>query len=175
MKNFAEKLIKRNYKKRIIAAIIAAAVLVALTAALIPLTLGKQISELRALEEERENNEHGTAAEIAEEGAKENERQGIKEEKQRHNDKEHEIKAMLRKVTPVSVGVKITFAVIAVIALLIGAFYWITVVEWLYKTAVNNNLNRALWPMLGLLFNILVIPALLVVLYDPKRISKKVQ
>ena len=102
MKNFAEKLIERNYKKRIIAAIIASAVLLALTAALIPLTLEKQISELRALEEERENNEHGTAAEITEEGAKENERQGIKEEKQRHNDKEHEINAMLRKVTPVS-------------------------------------------------------------------------
>ena len=47
--------------------------------------------------------------------------------------------------------------------------------EWLSKAAVRRGLNRALWPMLGLLFNVLTLPVLLVVLYDPKRMARQEQ
>ena len=161
MKRFGEKLIARNYKKRIVAVLIAAAVLLAVTAVLVPVTLGTQIDELRTLEKTHESQSE-TAPGVTETG---------KEHK--HDDKEHEIKAILRQLTPVAAGAKIAFAAVALLALLVGAFYWITVAEWLYKTAVVNGLNRALWPMLGLVFNVLVIPVLLIVLCDPKRMAKQ--
>ena len=49
MKQFAEKLIKRNYTKRMLAILIAAVVLLTAVAVLIPATLHKQITEFRTL------------------------------------------------------------------------------------------------------------------------------
>lgn len=164
MKRFAQKLVARNYTKRILAILIAAAVLLIAVAVLVPTTLAPQISELRALEKAREEQEKDVSDGLPEAA-----------EPRKHDSKEHELKSMLRQLTPVPVGVKAAFAAAAALALLLFAFYWITVAEWLYKTAVLQGLNRALWPMLGLVFNILVLPVLLIVLCDPKRPSKQVQ
>lgn len=168
MEAFAKKLVERHYKKRIIAILIAAGILLAVTAILIPTTLHKQISEFRALEEQHELQEKNDAAAAAPEDAAEG------KETHRREDNEHEFKAVLRQITPIGTGVKIAFAAVALLALLLGIFYWITVAEWLYKTAVLHGLNRALWPMLGLIGNLLVIPVLLIVLCDPKRAGKQV-
>lgn len=164
MKHFAEKLFKRNYTKRMLAILIAAVVLFAAVAVLIPVTLHKQIAEFRVLEEAREHHEESDVQ--PDEAAVPSERE--------HDGKKQELKAILRQLSPIGSGTKIAFAVVAFLAFLLGAFYWITVAEWLYKTAVLNGLNRALWPMLGLLFNILIIPLLLIVLCDPKRNRKQV-
>lgn len=158
MKQLAEKLVARNYKKRMLAILIAAVVLFAAVAVLIPTTLHKQLAEFRALEEAREEQK---SSEVPAERDSE------------HDGKKQEIKAVLRRLTPVGKGTKLAFAAVALLAFLLGVFYWVTVAEWLYKTAVRNGLNRALWPMLGLLFNILAIPALLIVLCDPKREKKQ--
>lgn len=201
MKKFADKLINRNYTKRIIAIIIAALVLLAAVAILIPVTLHKQISEAKALWEEYEskekqeeqqkgNTETAKDAEDTEdtdnpenpENTENVENNGeekddeVKEDgkhnSRKRDDKEHEIKAILKQLTPVGKGTKIAFAAVFMLAFLLGVFYWITVVEWLYKTAVRHGLNRALWPILGCIFNILVIPVLLIVICDPKRAKR---
>ena len=165
MKRIAQKLIERNYTRRILAVLVAAGLLLAAGIILIPTTLHRQIAELRALEEAKEAEEKQTDTAVLPDGQTE----------RRGKDREHEIKSMLRRLTPVGTGTKIAFAALAALAFLLGVFYWITVAEWLYKIAVLRGLNRALWPMLGLLFNILVLPVLLVVLCDPRRAERQVQ
>ena len=165
MKQIAQKLVERKYSKRIVAILLAAGILLAAAAILIPVTLHKQIAEFRALEETREEEKQSDAPAALPVGQGEHKK----------DDREHELKAMLRQLTPIGKGTRIAFAVLAVLAFLLFAFYWITVTEWLYKMAVLHGLNRALWPMLGLLFNVLVLPVLLVVLCDPRRVGKQVQ
>lgn len=165
MKKFAKKLVARNYRKRIVAMLIAAVVLIVAIAVLVPVTMHKQIEEFRALEKAQEKQEDiGNENQIPEEQIS----------GKKHNGKEQGIKSMLRQLTPIGIGTKAVFAVVAFLAFLLGAFYWITVAEWLYKMAVIHEMNRALWPMLGLMFNVLVIPVLLIVLCDPKRAGKQV-
>lgn len=191
MKQFAQKLVKRDYTRRILTIIVAALALFLALAITIPVTLHTQISELRAIGEAREAEERQqeqsgqdeqsgqsgqpeTDANLNEDG-QENGHEDVHEtvHEAKRDDRERALKAALRQLTPVSTGAKIAFATIAVLFLLLGIFYWITVAEWLYKMAVLNNLNRALWPMLGLIFNIFVIPVLLVVLCDPKRAAEE--
>ena len=190
MKQFAQKLVKRDYTRRILTIIVAALALFLALAITIPVTLHTQISELRAIgeareAEERQQEQSGQAGQSGQSGqagqpetdanlnedGQENVHEDVHEtvHEAKRDDRERALKAALRQLTPVSTGAKIAFATIAVLFLLLGVFYWITVAEWLYKMAVLNSLNRALWPMLGLIFNIFVIPVLLVVLCDPKR------
>ena len=168
MKQFAEKLVRRNYRKRILSILIAAVVLLVAVGILIPVTLRRQIAEFRALEDAREQQEETDAADAAAGTA-----EGQTERK--HDGKEQKLKAMLRQLTPVGKGTKAAFAAVALLAFLLGVFYWITVAEWLYKVAVTHGLNRALWPMLGLVFNLLTLPLLLIVLCDPKRVQSAAQ
>lgn len=51
MKRFSEKLVSRNYAKRFLALVLAAVILLAGTAVLIPVALRKQISELKTMED----------------------------------------------------------------------------------------------------------------------------
>lgn len=165
MKQIAEKLVRRNYRKRILSILIAAGVLLVAVGILIPVTLHRQIAEFRALEDAREQQEKTDTAAGADAGQTE----------QKHDGREQRIKAMLRQLTPVGKGTKAAFAAVALLAFLLGVFYWITVAEWLYKAAVMHGLNRALWPMLGLVFNLLALPLLLIALCDPKRVQSAAQ
>ena len=97
-----------------------------------------------------------------------------KENPGHRDDKEHRIKSALRQLTPVGTGVKVAFAAVALLFFLLGVCYWITVMEWMYKAAVLYGLNRALWSMLGGVFNFLALLVLLVVINDPKRMAKQV-
>lgn len=159
MKHFSEKLVKRNYVKRILVIAIAAVTLLITISILIPTTLNKQIAEFKALEQTHEKQE-SVIDDIDE---------------HRHFDKEYEIEEILHQLSPIEIGVKIVFAAVALLAFMLFAFYWITVAEWLYKMSVLHGLNRALWPMLGLVFNILIIPVLLIVLCNPNRTHSKLQ
>ena len=152
MKRFSEKLVSRNYAKRFLALVLAAVILLAGTAELIPVALRKQISELKTMEDSFEKPEENSG---------------------HRDDKEHRIKSALRQLTPVGTGVKVAFAAVVLLFFLLGVCYWITVMEWMYKAAVLHGLNRALWSMLGGVFNFLALLVLLVVINDPKRMAKQ--
>ena len=62
MKRFSEKLVSRNYAKRFLALVLAAVILLAGTAELIPVALRKQISELKTMEDSFEKQEIGRAS-----------------------------------------------------------------------------------------------------------------
>lgn len=66
MKRFSEKLVSRNYAKRFLALVLAAVILLAGTAELIPVALRKQISELKTMEDsfEKQAEQSGLADRI---------------------------------------------------------------------------------------------------------------
>ena len=56
-----------------------------------------------------------------------------------------------------------------VLWLALGAYYWLLVMAWLYKSAVNEGMNRSLWTILGLFTNLLAVLVFLIVRDDPRR------
>lgn len=49
--------------------------------------------------------------------------------------------------------------------------YWLNIVAWLYKSAVNEKMNKSLWPILGVFFNILAVAAFCIVRDRPRKIE----
>ncbi len=47
--------------------------------------------------------------------------------------------------------------------------YWLTVVAWLYKNSVNEGMNKSLWPILGIFFNVFAVMAFCIVRDQPKK------
>ena len=56
-----------------------------------------------------------------------------------------------------------------VLWLALGAYYWLLVMAWLYKSAVKEGMNKSLWPILGLFTNLLAVLLFLIVRDDPRR------
>lgn len=149
MKKIAEKVLKRNYKKRFVSVLIAALLLTAVSVTVLVTTMRAQLAELRGILE-----------------AYDSEEESVKD-----GDAEHEIKAALRAVPRPGRAAKAAAALSAAAFLLLWLFFRVSIAEWLYKEAVIRRLNRALWPMLGGAVGVLAIPALLVVINDPKRMA----
>lgn len=57
----------------------------------------------------------------------------------------------------------------AVLWLVLGAYYWLLVMAWLYCSAVNEGMNKSFWPILGLFTNLLAVFAFLIVRDNPRR------
>lgn len=49
--------------------------------------------------------------------------------------------------------------------------YWFNVVAWLYKNAVNEGMNKSLWPILGLFLNFIAVFAFLIARDRPARLQ----
>lgn len=144
-----ETIMKRNYKKAFKTVILLAVVLAVVTAAAIPLSLSQQISDISALEQPKQEQ----AAQP--DGA--------------HNERHDREEAWKEGITPLSA---VNFAVIggaAVLWLALGIYYWLLVVAWLYKSAVNEGMNKSLWPILGLFTNLLAVFIFMIVRDDPRR------
>ena len=64
------------------------------------------------------------------------------------------------------------YAIIGGLSVLWGVLvlsYWLTVVAWLYKNAVNEGMNKSLWPILGIFFNVFAVMAFCIVRDQPKK------
>ena len=150
-----EAIMKKNYAKAFKTVIVLAVVLVIVTVVAIPLSLSQQISDISALKQTKQeqmvqqptDGEHG----------------------ERRDDREEAWKS---QITPLSA---VNYAVIggaAVLWLALGIYYWLLVVAWLYKSAVNEGMNKSLWPILGLFTNLLAVFAFMIVRDRPARMKK---
>lgn len=149
-----EAIMKKNYAKAFRTVILLAVVLAVVTAVAIPLSLSQQISDISALKEAGQeetvqpiDGEHGD----------------------RRDDREEAWKS---QITPLSA---VNYAVIggaAVLWLALGIYYWLLVVVWLYKSAVNEGMNKSLWPILGLFTNLLAVFAFMIVRDRPARMKR---
>ncbi|MDD3228974.1 MAG: zinc ribbon domain-containing protein [Oscillospiraceae bacterium] len=62
-----------------------------------------------------------------------------------------------------TVGAQIVLFTYAALCALIGLVYWFLVMAWLYQAAFRASMNRTLWTILGLFFNLAAVIAFLIV------------
>lgn len=143
-----EMIMNKNYAKAFKKVIILAVVLAILSAIVIPLSLSRQINDVAALAQTRQEQVHTGEEE--------------------HGDREELWKS---QITPLSA---VNYAILggtAVLWLALLAYYWLLVMAWLYKNAVNEGMNKSLWPILGLFTNLLAVFAFLIVRDNPRRVK----
>lgn len=81
----------------------------------------------------------------------------------------HEDDAWKSQITPLSA---VNYAIIGGLSVLWGVLvlsYWLTVVAWLYKSEVNEGMDKSLWPILGIFFNFFAVMAFCIVRDQPKK------
>ena len=147
-----EAIMKKNYAKVFKLVILLAVVLAVVTAVTVPLSLSQQISDLSALEQAKQ--EQTVQQPGGEYGA-------------RHTDREELWKS---QITPLSAANYAIIGGAAILWLVLGIYYWLLVMAWLYKNAVNEGMNKSLWPILGLFTNLLAVFAFLIVRDNPRRV-----
>lgn len=130
-----------NYAKSFKRMIILFVILAVVTAVAIPLSFSQQISDA-AMENtaDRADGEH-----------------------------HHKDDAWKSQITPLSA---VNYAIIGGLSVLWGVLvlsYWLTVVAWLYKSAVNEGMDKSLWPILGIFFNFFAVMAFCIVRDQPKK------
>ena len=144
-----ETIMKKNYVKAFRTVAILAVLLAVFTAVAVPMSLLKQISEIVSLE--RSND----VAALPKEG---------------HDGPEKDIEDMIKnRITPLTA---FNYAIIggtAVLWLALLIYYWLLTVAWLYRSAVNEGMNKSLWPILGLFTNLLAVFAFMIIRDRPGR------
>lgn len=138
-----ETIMKKNYVKAFRTVAIPAVLLAVFTAVAVPMSLSKQIGEIVSLE--RSND----IAALPKEG---------------HDGHEKDI-----EITPLTA---FNYAIIggtAVLWLALLIYYWLLTVAWLYRSAVNEGMNKSLWPILGLFTNLLAVFAFMIIRDRPGR------
>ena len=144
-----ERLMKKNYGKAFKTIVVLAVLLALASAVVVPLSLSQQLSDLSSLKQ--------TAQQTVQQGETHGEH---------HTDHEELWKS---RITPPTAGTLAALGGIAVLWLALGIYYWLLVIAWLYKSAVNEGMNKSLWPILGLFTNLLAVFAFLIVRDDPRR------
>ena len=142
-----EKIMHWNYKKAFVTIVILAVVLALVSAIAVPLSLSQQIRDAHAWEQNAK-----AERPQAGEGGSEREYEGERERDGRE-----------AAITPLNAGHFVLFCSLAVLWLALGAVYWLLVMAWLYKNAICEGMNKSLWWILGLFFNIFAVFAFLIV------------
>ena len=143
-----EMIMNKDYAKAFKKVILLAVVLAILSAIIIPLSLSRQIHDVAALAQTRQEQ--------------------VCTGEEEHGDREELWKS---QITPLSA---VNYAVLggtAILWLALLAYYWLLVMAWLYKNAVNEGMNKSLWPILGLFTNLLAVFAFLIIRDNPRRVK----
>ena len=76
------------------------------------------------------------------------------------------------KITPLTAANYAVIGGLSVLWAVLVLAYWLTVAAWLCKSAVNEGMNRSLWPILGLFFNVFAVMAFCIVRDRPQKLNK---
>ena len=144
-----ESILKKNYAKAFKRVILLAVILAVVSAAAIPLSLSRPISDLSALEQARKEETLPASGEHGE-----------------HADREELWKSQITLLSAANYAI---LGGIAVLWLVLLVYYWLLVMAWLYKNALSEGMSQSLWPILGLFTNLLAVLAFLIVRDDPRR------
>lgn len=144
--NMHEKVMREDYVKAYKLVIVLAVVLAVLSAIVIPLSLSQQIKDAAALEQTYGEDHH------------DGEYDGYDSED-----------AWKIQITPLTPGHFVLLGVDGLLWLALLAYYWLLTAAWLYRSAVNEGMNKSLWMILGLAGNLLAVAAFLIVRDAPQR------
>ena len=150
-----DHVMKRDYTKTFKRIAILFILLAVVTAVAIPLSLSRQISDAAALKQER-----ALAAQT------ETVSTDSGDCRDREHDREH---AWESRITPLSAMNYAVIGGLAVLWAVLVLYYWLAVIAWLYKSAVNEGMNKSLWAVLGLFFNIFAVMAFCIVRDRPVK------
>lgn len=158
---------KRDYTKTFKRIAILFILLAVVTAVAIPLSLSRQISDAAALKQERAlaAQTETVSADSGDSADGKDCRDGGHDRDREHDHEE----AWKSRITPLSA---MNYAVIGGLAVLwagLAFYYWLAVIAWLYKSAVNEGMNKSLWAVLGLFFNIFAVMAFCIVRDRPVK------
>lgn len=137
-------------------------ILAVVTAVAIPLSLSRQISDAAALKQQ-----YALAEQTAADGTDNADNADGSERGDGHDrDREHAWKS---QITPLNA---VNYAIIGGLGVLwavLALYYWLAVVAWLYKSAVNEGMNKSLCPILGLFLNLFAVMAFCIVRDRPAK------
>lgn len=142
---------KRNYKKAVRTVVILAVLLALFSVIAVPLSLSRRIQDFNNLKET-----------VQEQTVQQDE----------HADEFHGLSHEEVWKSQITLLSAMNYAILggtAVLWLVLGAYYWLLVMAWLYRSAVNEGMNKSFWPILGLLTNLLAVFAFLIVRDNPRR------
>ena len=138
-----EKILHKNYARAFKTVVILAIALALVSAVVIPLSLSQQLRDAAALVQEVAPAEHHDEA------------------------LEHLWES---RITPLTAAHYAILGGDAVLWLALLVYYWLLTAAWLCRSAVNEGMNKSLWPILGLLCNLLAVFAFLIVRDRPGRV-----
>ena len=153
----------RNYTRTFKRVAVLFILLAVVTAVAIPLSLSRQISDAAALKQER------ILAAQSEPAAADTADRHDGENHDREHDREH---AWESRITPLSAMNYAVIGGLAVLWAVLALYYWLAVIAWLYKSAVNEGMNKSLWAVLGLFCNIFAVMAFCIVRDRPANLNK---
>lgn len=138
----SSRIMHKDFAKAFKLIIVLFIILAVVTAVAIPLSLSQQISDASSIRQQAH------AADMS----------------------EHQTEKILKSsITPLNATNYAIIGGLGVLWAVLALFYWFDVVAWLYKSAVNEGMNKSLWPILGLFFNFLAVFAFMIVRDRPSR------
>lgn len=159
-----DHVMKRDYTKTFKRIAILFILLAVVTAVAIPLSLSRQISDAAALKQER------ALVAQTETVSADNSDNGDRHDGEHDRDREHDHEdAWKSRITPLSAMNYAVIGGLAVLWAVLVLYYWLAVIAWLYKSAVNEGMNKSLWAVLGLFFNIFAVMAFCIVRDRPVK------
>ena len=147
-----------NYAKTFKRILILFIVLAVVSAVAIPLSLSRQISDAAALRQQYALEKQNVAA------------SGEGKDKDHHHDDMEDV--WKSQITPLNAVNYAVIGALGVLWVVLVLYYWFTVAAWLYKSAVQENMNKSLWLYLGLIFNFLAVMAFCIVRDRPEKLKK---
>ena len=159
-----EHVMKLDYAKTFKRIIVLFILLAVVTAVAIPLSLSQQISDAAALKQE-----YALAKQAAADTAADNGSDKQDGEHDHGHDLDREEAMWKSRITPLNA---VNYAIIGGLSVLwtvLVIYYWLAVIAWLYKSAVNEKMNKSLWPILGIFFNIFAVMAFCIVRDRPEK------
>lgn len=157
-----EYVMKLNYAKTFKRIIVLLVLLAVVTAIAVPLSLSQQISDAAALKQE-----YALARQNADDSAADN--GGDRQDGEHDHEHDREEDMWKSRITPLSA---VNYAVIGGLGVLwavLAICYWLAIIAWLYKNAVAERMNKSLWPILGIFFNIFAVMAFCIVRDRPEK------
>ena len=147
-----------NYAKTFKRILIFFIVLAVMSAVAIPLSLSRQISDAAALRQQYALEKQNAIA------------SGETTDKDHHHDDMEDV--WKSQITPLNAVNYAIIGALGVLRVVLVLYYWFTVAAWLYKSAVQENMNKSLWLYLGLIFNFLAVMAFCIVRDRPEKLKK---
>ncbi len=157
-----EAILNKDYAKAFKRVVILAVLLALCSAVVLPLRFSgqfrawraqEQITQEQTVQQDAETRSHGDQALRARENRKQ---------------------AWKAQLAALSAGDYAILGGLSGLWLVLLVYYWLLVVAWLYRSAVNEGMNKSLWPILGLFTNLLAVFAFLIVRDRPKRSKPQV-